>query len=301
MSLTSQSLHGILPAIPTPVNPDDTINVDATRALLRYLLEQGIDGVLPLGGTGEYGALSSEQRVRMVELTAREAAGRVPVIAGVLDPGYHDAMKAAKDFAAAGADALLVLTPYYTNPTQAGIRDYFLRYADESPVPILLYEIPYRTRIAIAPEVIHELSKHERIIGMKACNTDMYHFLRVVAGVDESFAVLSGEDTLFPLHVAAGARGGIVVTASLLPTAWRRIFELASAGKTQEALALHRSLIPLLKRAFAETNPGPMKSVMDLIGVNAPDMLAPLVRPDDTLSGNLRAELKKQLAIFEGR
>ncbi|MDR5763371.1 4-hydroxy-tetrahydrodipicolinate synthase [Caballeronia sp. LZ035] len=301
MSLTSQSLHGILPAIPTPVNPDDTINVDATRALLRYLLEQGIDGVLPLGGTGEYGALSSEQRVRMVELTAREAAGRVPVIAGVLDPGYHDAMKAAKDFAAAGADALLVLTPYYTNPTQAGIRDYFLRYADESPVPILLYEIPYRTRIAIAPEVIHELSKHERIIGMKACNTDMYHFLRVVAGVDDSFAVLSGEDTLFPLHVAAGARGGIVVTASLLPTAWRRIFELASAGKTQEALAMHRSLIPLMNLAFAETNPGPMKSVMDLIGVNAPDMLAPLVRADDTLSGNLRAELKKQLAIFEGR
>ncbi|WP_404986241.1 4-hydroxy-tetrahydrodipicolinate synthase [Caballeronia sp. LZ034LL] len=301
MLLTSQSLHGILPAIPTPVNPDDTINVDATRALLRYLLEQGIDGVLPLGGTGEYGALSSEQRVRMVELTAREAAGRIPVIAGVLDPGYHDAMKAAKDFAAAGADALLVLTPYYTNPTQAGIRDYFLRYADESPVPILLYEIPYRTRIAIAPEVIHELSKHERIIGMKACNTDMYHFLRVVAGVDDSFAVLSGEDTLFPLHVAAGARGGIVVTASLLPTAWRRIFELASAGKTQEALAMHRSLIPLMNLAFAETNPGPMKSVMDLIGVNAPDMLAPLIRADDTLSGNLRAELKKQLAIFEGR
>lgn len=301
MLLTSQSLHGILPAIPTPVNPDDTINVDASRALLRYLFEQGIDGVLPLGGTGEYGALSSEQRVRMVELTAREAAGRTPVIAGVLDPGYHDAMKAAKDFAAAGADALLVLTPYYTTPTQAGIRDYFLRYADESPVPILLYEIPYRTRIAIAPEVIHELSKHERIIGMKACNTDMYHFLRVMAGVDDAFAVLSGEDTLFPLHVAAGARGGIVVTASLLPTAWRRIFELASAGKTQEALEMHRSLIPLMNLAFAETNPGPMKSVMDLIGVNAPDMLAPLVRADDTLAGNLRAELKKQLAIFEGR
>jgi 4-hydroxy-tetrahydrodipicolinate synthase len=301
MSLTSQSLHGILPAIPTPVHPDDTINVEATRALLGYLLAQGIDGVLPLGGTGEYGALSREQRVRMVEVTAREAAGRVPVIAGVLDPGYHDAIKAAKDFAAAGADGLLVLTPYYTNPTQAGIRDYFMRYADESPVPILLYEIPYRTRIAITPEVIHELSQHERIIGMKACNTDMWHFLRVVAGVDESFAVLSGEDTLFPLHIAAGARGGIVVTASLLPSAWRRIYELASAGKTQEALALHRTLIPLMNLAFAETNPGPMKSVMDLIGVNAPDVLAPLVRADATLTNNLRTELKKQLAVFEGR
>ncbi|AJC21536.1 dihydrodipicolinate synthase family protein [Pandoraea pulmonicola] len=302
--LRSAQLKGILPAIPTPVNADDTIHTEATRALLRYLLGQGIDGVVPLGGTGEYGALSRAERIRMAELTAqavRDHGRDVPVIAGVLDPGYHDAIDAGRDFAAAGADGLLVLTPYYTNPTQAGIRDYFLRYADESPVPILIYEIPYRTRIAIAPEVLHELSRHENIVGMKACNTDMWHFLRTVAGVDESFAVLSGEDTLFPLHVAAGARGGIVVTASLLPTAWQRIFTLASEGKTAEALALHRSLIPLMNLAFAETNPGPMKSVMDLIGVNAPAMLAPLVPPAPALSTELREELRRQLEIFEGR
>ncbi|SMG53600.1 4-hydroxy-tetrahydrodipicolinate synthase [Paraburkholderia susongensis] len=297
--ITSQHLRGILPAIPTPVNPDDTINADAARNLLRYLLKQGIDGVVPLGGTGEYGALSRAERVRMAEITVREADGDIPVIAGVLDPGYHDAMQAGRDFAAAGADGLLVLTPYYTNPTQQGIRDYYLRYADESPLPILIYEIPYRTRISIAPEVLHELSRHERIIGMKACNTDMWHFLRTVAGVDDSFAVLSGEDTLFPLHVASGAKGGIVVTATLLPSAWRRIHQLASEGRTQEALALHRTLIPLMNLAFAETNPGPMKSVMDLIGVDAPDMLAPLVKPDPALARRLRGELEKQLAVFE--
>ncbi|MHA6848067.1 4-hydroxy-tetrahydrodipicolinate synthase [Ralstonia syzygii] len=297
--LTSQNLRGILPAIPTPVNPDDSINVEAARELMRYLLKQGVDGVVPLGGTGEYGALSRAERVRMAEVAVREADGRIPVIAGVLDPGYHDAMQAAKDFAAAGADGLLVLTPYYTNPTQTGIRDYYLRYADESPLPILIYEIPYRTRISIAPEVLHELSQHERIIGMKACNTDMWHFLRTVAGVDESFSVLSGEDTLFPVHIAAGARGGIVVTATLLPTAWRRIYQLASEGRTKEALALHRQLIPLMSMAFAETNPGPMKAVMDLIGVNAPEMLAPLVQPDPVLARRLRGELEKQLAVFE--
>ena len=297
--LSAQQLRGVLPAIPTPVNSDDTINADAARALMRYLLKQGVDGVVPLGGTGEYGALSRAERIRMAEITAEQAAGKIPVIAGVLDPGYHDAMQAGKDFAAAGVDGLLVLTPYYTNPTQAGIRDYFMRYADESPLPILIYEIPYRTRIAIAPEVLHELSTHERIIGMKACNTDMWHFLRTVAGVDESFAVLSGEDTLFPLHVAAGARGGIVVTATLLPTAWRQIYQLASEGKTQEALTLHRSLIPLMNMAFAETNPGPMKSVMDLIDVHAPAMLAPLVQAEAGLSARLRIELEKQLDLYE--
>jgi 4-hydroxy-tetrahydrodipicolinate synthase len=299
--ISAQDLKGVMPAIPTPVNVDDSINVDAARALMKYLLDQGIDGVVPLGGTGEYGALSRAERVRMAEVTVREADRRVPVIAGVLDPGYHDAIEAGRDFAAAGADGLLVLTPYYTNPTQGGIRDYFLRYADESPVPILIYEIPYRTRIAIAPEVLHELSRHERIIGMKACNTDMWHFLRTMAGVDDSFAVLSGEDTLFPMHLAAGARGGIVVTATLLPAAWRAIYRLASAGKTNDAIALHRSLIPLMNLAFAETNPGPMKSVMDLIGVRAPRMLAPLVQADPALSASLRTELAKQLAVFEKR
>ena len=135
---------------------------------------------------------------------------------------------------------------------------------------------------------------------MKACNTDMYHFLQVVAGVDKNFAVLSGEDSLFPLHVAAGARGGIVVTANLLPKAWRQIFDAASAGRTAEALAIHRRLIPLMNMAFAETNPGPMKAVMDMIGVDAPRMLAPLVAPAPALVAKLRTELAAQLAISEG-
>ena len=297
--LTAAQLSGIFPAIPTPVNADDTVDAEAVKALFAWLLKQGIDGVVPLGGTGEYGALSRAERNRMAKLSVEAMRGKAPVIAGVLDTGFHDALHAGKDFAAQGADGLLVLTPYYTNPTQAGIRDYFMRYADASPVPILIYEIPYRTRIAIEPTILHELSRHERIIGMKACNTDMYHFLQVVAGVDKSFTVLSGEDSLFPLHVASGARGGIVVTANLLPKAWRAIFEAASSGRISEALAMHRRLIPLMNMAFAETNPGPMKAVMDLIGVNAPRLLAPLVDPAPALAERLRKEVIAQLAFSE--
>jgi 4-hydroxy-tetrahydrodipicolinate synthase len=252
-----------------------------------------------LGGTGEYGALSRKERIRMARLSVEAMDGHGPVIAGVLDPGFHDALEAARNFAEVGVDGVLVLTPYYTNPTQQGLRDYFLRYADASPVPVLIYEIPYRTRIAIEPAILHELSRHPNIIGMKACNLDMYHFLKVMAGVDEDFAVLSGEDTLFPLHVAAGAKGGIVVTANLLPRAWRQIFETASSGETVKALELHRRLIPLMNMAFAETNPGPMKAVMDVIGVHAPRMLKPLIAPAETLTASLRAELLQQLGVSE--
>lgn len=297
--LDSAQLHGILPALVTPVKSDDTIDANAAAALFSWLNRQGVDGVVPLGGTGEYGALPRRERNRFVEMCAQAFGGKVPVIPGVLDPGFHDAMDSARDFASAGADALLVITPYYTNPTQAGIRDYFLCYADQSPVPILIYEIPYRTRIAIDPEILHELSGHEKIIGMKACNTDMYHYLRVMAGLAKSFTMLSGEDSLFPLHLAAGAKGGIVVTANLLPGTWRRLFDLASGGNTADALALHRDLIPFLNLAFAETNPGPMKSVMDLIGVDAPQMLAPLRQPKPELQAALRKECSRLLEKYE--
>ncbi len=289
-------LRGLFPALPTPVRADDTVDTGAADRLVRYLLERQVDGLVPLGGTGEYGSLSREERVRMLAACVEAAAGRVPVIPGVLDPGLADALAAGKAFADAGADALMVLTPYYTNPSQAGVRDYYLRYADRSPVPILLYDIPYRTRVTMAPELLHELSRHENIIGMKCCNTDMYHFTQVAAGVDPSFTLMSGEDSLFPFHLAGGARGGIIVTSCLLPTTWRRIFALATGGRLEEALREHRKLIPMMNLAFAETNPGPMKSVMDMIGIDAPEMLTPLVRPAPALVARLREVLAPLLA-----
>lgn len=296
---TSQDLRGLMPALPTPVGANDAVDAEAVRALLGWLTEAGIDGVLAVGGTGEYGSLARSERNRMVALCAGALKGGGPVIPGVLDPGFHDALQSGREFADNGADALLVVTPYYTNPSQAGIRDYYVRYADASPLPVLIYEIPYRTRITVAPETLHELSRHPNIIGMKACNTDMYHFLQVVAGVDDSFAVLSGEDSLFPLHMAAGARGGMIVTANLVPRAWRAIFDAASAGDTAEAIRLHRDLIPLMNLCFGETNPGPMKSVMDLIGVDAPDVLLPLLPPAAPLVEALRGEVTRLLAVFE--
>lgn len=196
--IKSSDLSGLFPAIPTPVNANGKIDHQAAESLINYLVNAGIHGFVPIGGTGEYGALSRQERVTMTSLCVKYANGK-PVIPGVLDPGFYDAQEVGSMLADAGANALMLLTPYYTNPTQQGIKDYFLRYADNSPLPVLIYEIPYRTRIAIDPKVLHELSKHENIIGMKACNTDMYHFTKVVAGVADDFAVLSGEDTLFPL------------------------------------------------------------------------------------------------------
>ena len=293
--LTAADLRGLFPAIPTPTTSEGAIDEGAVGVLIDYLLQGGMNGVVPLGGTRESCSLAHEQRVRMVAACVKAAAGKAPIIPGILHPGYQDALAAGKAFAQAGADALLLLTPYYTTPSQRGIRDYFLRFADASPVPIVLYEIPYRTRITIAPEIIHELSRHENIIGMKACNTEMYHFLSVAAGVSADFRILSGEDTLFPLHMVAGASGGIIVTASVLPKMWKAMYEASADGDHAKALSLHRSLIPLMNMCFAETNPGPLKSCWDLVGIDAPDVLPPLVPVHDDLRQKLRAELSTQL------
>jgi len=296
--VTSRELKGIFTALPTPVHPDGRVHAESVEAMVRRQHEAGVTGLVPIGGTGEYGALSVQQRETMVRLTAAASAGRMPVVAGILDPGYPDALAAGRRMADAGADALMVVTPYYTNPTQAGIRDYFLRYADESPLPVVLYDIPYRTRIVMAPELHHELSRHERIIGMKACNLDMYHFLRVVAGVGDDFAILSGEDSLLPLHLVAGARGGIVVTATLVPRVWTSLQRMVAEGRHREALTLHRRLMPLIDLAFAETNPGPLKAVLDLVGPSAPQLLPPLVPPAASLEQRLRAEIQQLMIEF---
>lgn len=294
-TLTAADLHGIFPAIPTPITAEDVIDAHAVRHLIAHLIDGGVRGVVPLGGTGEFCSLSHEQRVKMVATCADAANGVVPIIPGILHPGYYDALDTGKAFADAGADALMLLTPYYTTPSQAGIRDYFLRFADASPVPILIYEIPYRTRISIDAEVLHELSRHENIIGMKSSNTDLYQFLKISAGVSEDFSIFSGEDTLFPLHMAGGAKGGVIVTASLLPKTWVNMYEAGRVGDLATAIALHRRVIPLLDMAFAEVNPGPLKSVWDMVGIEAPNVLSPLIPAGNGLRDQLRAELSARL------
>jgi 4-hydroxy-tetrahydrodipicolinate synthase len=293
--LTATDLHGIIPAIPTPTTAEDKVDKRAVRTLMDYLLKGGVNGVLPLGGTGEFCSLSHEQRVQMVAACAEGSRGSIPVVAGVLHPGFYDAVLSCKAFAEAGADALMVLTPYYTTPSQAGIRDYFLRIADASPVPIMIYEIPYRTRISVAPDVVHELSRHENIVGMKSSNPDLYQFLKIVSGVADTFSVFSGEDTLFPLHMAGGAKGGIIVTASVLPKTWKAMYQAGKVGDHATAISMHRKLIPLIDLSFGEVNPGPLKAVWDLVGVDAPHVLAPLVSAGEELRNNLRAELSARL------
>jgi 4-hydroxy-tetrahydrodipicolinate synthase len=291
MKLTKEHLIGLYPALPTPT--DDAANVDrkATAKLVDFLCAAGVNGLVPVGGTGEYAALSPRDRQIMVEATVEAAAGRVPVVAGILATGFKEAVQAARDFGAAGAVGVMLVTPYYVIPTQEGIREYFRAFAQEIDLPVMLYEIPYRTGVAMKAETIAQMADDRSIIGMKACNPDFNQFERVIGLVGDRISVLSGEEPFFATHVAMGARGGVLATANFLPKVWQEIFALASAGNLRGALARQQRLLPLLDAAFCETNPGPLKEAMAMMGMPVGHALRPLQRPRPETMDKLRAAI----------
>jgi 4-hydroxy-tetrahydrodipicolinate synthase len=289
--MAEPKIEGILPAFPTPTTAAGDVDEAGLRKLLAFLIANGVAGLVPMGGTGEYTALSPAARTRVVAITAEVAAGRVPVVAGILSPGFAEALQAGRDFARAGADALMLIAPFYVTPTQSSIRDYFKAYRDRVEIPVLFYDIPSRTRIVTEPDTIAAMAEDGSIIGMKACNGDIHHFNRTAALVPPSFAILSGEDTMLPAHVAMGARGGVLASAALLPRYWTTVLELGRSGRIAECVAAQRKLLPLLDAVFAEMNPGPLKAALGMIGLPAGQALPPLRPPSEATVEKLRHAL----------
>ncbi len=289
--VTREQLTGLYPALPTPTDAKGNVDRAATAKLVDFLCGSGINGLVPVGGTGEYAALSPDDRRIMVETTVEAAAGRVPVVAGILAPGFKEAVQAAKDFAGAGAAGVMLVTPYYVIPTQEGLREYFRAFAQEVDLPVLLYEIPYRTGVALKAETIAQMVDDRSIIGMKACNPDFNQFIRLIGLVGDRISVLSGDEPFFATHVAMGARGGILATANFFPKVWQEIFALASAGNLKAALAKQRRLAPLLDAVFSETNPGPLKEAMAMLGMPVGHALLPLTPPRPETMEKMRAAI----------
>lgn len=290
--MKNPTLSGILPPFPTPITADGTVDEPALKKLVEHLVEAGCKGLIPIGGTGEYTALSRADRERVVALTVEAAAGRVPVVAGMVSPGFAESVEAGKAFKACGADALLAVTPFYVSPTQKGIREYFRAYHDVVDMPVLFYDIPYRTRIVTHASTIAQMEQDGSIFGMKACNTDMAHFNEIATLTTADFQLLSGEDTLFPAQIALGARGGILASSPLIPEYWVKLQGLLDNGEIQQAIAAQRELLPLLNALFSEANPGPLKTAMKWLGYDCGDVLAPLQAPAEATVARMRQAIE---------
>ena len=278
MPLTKDDLTGLFTAIVTPFGGDGSVDHEALRRLVRFQLDNGATGIVPIGGTGEYPALSHEERAAVVR-TCVEAAQGAPVVPGVLATGFADAVEAGRAFASAGAAGVMTVTPYYAEGTQEGMRRYFDRYRAAVDLPVLAYEIPRRTGVALKAETVAAMAEDGAIIGMKCSSYDLPEFNRTIRLAGDRMAVLSGEEPLFATHVALGARGGVLASASIYPRHWVEVFRLASAGKLPAAVAQQQRLDPVIESVFLETNPGPLKHYMKLAGMNVGGVRLPLQDP----------------------
>lgn len=279
--MNRNDLIGMYPAIPTPLTESGELDIERLESLIEYNLSEGAKGLAPIGGTGEYTALSTQIRLHTVSETVRIVNKRVPVVAGVVSPGWGEAVEHGQAFKNAGADALLLVTPFYVIPSQQGVIDYFRKYRRMVDLPLVYYDVPSRTGFVSAIETLETLANDKTIIGAKICNTDAYYFNKLAVAVADKIALLSGDDMMYAIHIMHGATGGILASAPMLPAFWTAIHNRLIEGKYAEAIAMHRCLLPTFAALFNEINPGPLKTMMAEIGYSVGPVSLPLHTPSD--------------------
>lgn len=296
MTLTKKSTQGLYTATTTPMNADGSLNRSLISTQVENQLRAGISGLVAVGGTGEASALSPSERVEVVRATVEAVAGRVPVVAGVTTPGLLDTLTLGRSFLDAGADGLMVITPYGTAPSQPGIRDYYKAVADGLGQAVMLYDIPYLTLVTTSPETVLEIANDGSIFAMKASNPDQSAFTRLVQLVGDKIAIMSGDEHLFAVQTALGAVGGVLASTNILPRTWVQIMETARAGDLALAQQQIARIHDFLVNVYAEPNPGPMKAAQALAGFDAGPVRLPNSAPEATLVANMREQLTELLA-----
>ena len=250
--------------------------------LVQWQIEQGIHGLVPVGTTGESPTLSHDEHDRMVELCVKEAAGRVPVIAGAGSNSTAEAVRLAKHAEEVGADAVLVVTPYYNKPTQEGLKAHYNAVVEAISIPLIIYDIPGRSVIQMSNETLAELAQHPQIAGIKDATADCVSPTGILYKVGRLFGQLSGEDGTMLPYLAAGGHGVISVVSNIAP---KMVADLQSAylsGDTKTALALHQKLMPLHDGLFCEASPGPVKYAAERLGLCSAETRLPLVPISDS-------------------
>ncbi len=270
--------RGSIVALVTPFR-DGAVDEKAMAELIEWHIAEGTDGFVPVGTTGESPTLSHAEHERVVELCIEVVAGRCPVIAGTGSNATAEAISLTQHAQRAGADAALVVTPYYNKPTQAGLYAHFAAIHEQSDIPILIYNIPGRSIVDMTPETMGRLAELPRIVGVKDASNDIVRPLLTMETCGPDFIQVSGEDANIVAFLAHGGHGCISVTANVAPKLCGDLHDAWSAGRVDEALAIHRRLLPLHQALFCESSPAPTKYALSRLGRCRSELRLPLVEP----------------------
>ena len=284
--------QGSFVAITTPFK-NNAIDENALRKLVDFHIEQGTNGIVPCGTTGESPTLSHEEHNHVVDIVVDQVKGRVPVIAGSGSNSTTETIMLTQHAKDAGADAVLVITPYYNKPTQEGLYQHFKAVTEAVDIPIVVYNVPGRTGVNITPDTLERLAKFKNIVAVKEASGSLDAVSQIVAKTD--LVVLSGDDSLTLPMISVGGKGVISVAANILPGRMSKLVAAALDGDFEMAKKIHFELYPIFKVMFVETNPIPVKSAMAAL-----HMLEPEIRLPMTMIGDANKDkLTKVLAQYE--
>jgi 4-hydroxy-tetrahydrodipicolinate synthase len=286
-------LYGSLTALITPMRVDGSVDEDAYARFIDWQIAEGTHGIVPVGTTGESPTLSHDEHKRVVELAVRAAAGRVPVVAGAGSNSTAEAIGLAVHARQAGADAVLVVTPYYNKPTQEGLYRHYIAIADAAEIPVIIYNIPGRSVIDMSVATMARLAAHQHIAGVKDATANLARPLHTARECGADFIQLSGEDHTAIAFMASGGHGCIGVTANVAPRLCAQMHEAWRAGNVAGAMEIQMRLLPLHDAMFAESNPGPVKYAASLLGFGTNTCRLPLTPVGEATSEKMRAAMRE--------
>ncbi|MDN7023522.1 4-hydroxy-tetrahydrodipicolinate synthase [Methanoculleus sp. FWC-SCC1] len=289
--------EGVLPAIITPFTRSDALDLDieGLRSNITFLLQNGIHGIVPCGSTGESATLSFEEHERVISETVDVVNGKVPVLAGTGSNNTEEAFRLTRSAKDAGADGVLVISPYYNKPNHSGLIKHFTRLADLD-IPVILYNVPGRTGQNLQPDLVAELAEHPGIAGIKEASGDIVQVSQIIEETrDEEFVVLSGDDAMTLPILALGGDGVISVAANVEPQRMVHLHEFFMAGDLERSQEVHYELSPLFRAMFIDTNPIPVKKAVGLRGMAA----GPVRLPLDDLDAAKTQQLREVLGQYD--
>lgn len=286
--------EGTYTALVTPFDRKNKLDEDGLKELLRFQLREGIEGLVPVGTTGECATLSYEEHERVIEVVVKEVKGRVPVVAGTGSNSTREALMLTRFAKQVKADGVLLVVPYYNRPTQEGLYLHFKTLAEEVDIPQILYNIPSRTGVNLLPTTVARLSELKNVVGIKEASTvdQVSEIIELTRGKD--FVVFSGNDNQTLSILALGGVGVISVASNVAPRLVKEMVDAFRKGNLKEAQEIHYRLSPLFRALFLETNPAPVKAALELMGLPAGPPRLPLVE----VKRETKEELKKVLSAL---
>ncbi|MFC0271489.1 4-hydroxy-tetrahydrodipicolinate synthase [Metabacillus herbersteinensis] len=267
----------VLTAMVTPFDHNGEVDFNATRTLVNYLIANGSDGLVVAGTTGESPTLTAEEKVNLFKIVVEVANGRVPVIAGTGSNNTKASISLTRQAEEAGVDGIMLVTPYYNKPSQEGLFQHFKTIAQSTPLPVMLYNIPGRSVVNMSVETIVSLSKINNIVAIKEASGDLEAMAQIISKTPSDFTLYSGDDGLTLPVLAIGGAGVVSVSSHIIGNEIQEMINSFKNGDVHGAASTHRNLLPIMKALFAAPNPSPVKSALNMRGLNVGGVRLPLV------------------------